>query len=296
MNIPALEVSDWEQLNWRQRNRLLARPARRDAATTLEQARALLRRIRDGGDQALVELTERFDGVRLDAIEVASGEFDAAEASLPAAVRAALDTAIAAVGRFHKVQRRAPLSLQTSPGVVCRQLEVPIAMVGLYVPAGSAPLPSTAIMLAEPARIAGCALRILCTPPRRDGRADPAVLYVARRCEIHRVFKLGGAQAIGAMAFGTETVPHVNKIFGPGNAWVSAAKQLLATEADGVACDLPAGPSEVLVIADESASPDFLAADLLAQAEHGADAEVILVATSRDLVARVSRELTRQAA
>ena len=295
MKPSALEISDWMRINEKGRKRLLARPARRHAQTTLDQARAILQQVREGGDQALLELTERLDGVRLDAVEVSAEDLDAAANSVAAADREALDAAIATVGAFHQAQLRAPVSVQTAPGVVCRQLEVPIVMVGLYVPAGNAPLPSTAIMLAEPARIAGCRLRVLCTPPRKDGRADPAVLYVARRCGVHRVFKLGGAQAVAALAFGTESVPRVHKIFGPGNAWVTAAKQLLATEADGVASDLPAGPSEVLVIADESASPEFVAADLLAQAEHSAEAEVVLVATSRELIDRVNRHLLRQA-
>ncbi|MGH8250543.1 MAG: histidinol dehydrogenase [Steroidobacteraceae bacterium] len=294
MKLVALEVSNWMRLNEKCRRRLLLRPARRHAEQRVEEARGILRQVRKGGDAALMELTVRLDGVRLESPEVAADEIDAADAAVPAADRAALDAAIATVGAFHKAQQRPPVSLQTSPGVFCRQVELPVGAVGLYVPAGSSPLPSTAIMLAEPARIAGCRLRVLCTPPRKDGRADPAVLYVARRCGVHRVFKLGGAQAIAAMAFGTQTVPRVHKIFGPGNAWVTAAKQLLATEADGVAFDLPAGPSEVLIIADDSASPEFVAADLLAQAEHSVEAEVILVATSREHIERVNWHLLRQ--
>ena len=295
MKPAALDVSNWMRLNEKCRRRLLARPARRQAEQRLEQARAILRQVRERGDAALIDLTEHLDGVRPESMEVTADELDAAASSVPAGDCAALDAAIATVSAFHKAQQRPPVSLQTSPGVVCRQVEVPIGAVGLYVPAGSTPLPSTAIMLAEPARIAGCRLRVLCTPPRKDGRADPAVLYVARRCGVHRVFKLGGAQAIAALAFGTETVPRVHKVFGPGNAWVTAAKQLLAAEVDGVACDLPAGPSEVLVIADDSATPEFVAADLLAQAEHSAEAEVILVATSRELIEQVNWHLLRQA-
>ena len=295
MRAASLEVSDWSRLNEKCRKRLLARASRRESPATLDQAREIMHQVRDGGDQALLELTERFDGVRLDSFEVGAAELEAAMVAVPAADRAALDAAIAAVGTFHTAQRRAPISVETAPGVICRQLEVPIVMVGLYVPAGNAPLPSTAIMLAEPARIAGCRLRVLCTPPRADGLADPAVLYVARRCGVHRVFKLGGAQAIGALAYGTETVPRVHKIFGPGNAWVTAAKQLVATEADGVACDLQAGPSEVLVIADESAPPEFVAADLLAQAEHSTEAQVTLISTSRKLIRHVNEQLLRQA-
>jgi histidinol dehydrogenase len=173
---------------------------------------------------------------------------------------------------------------------------VPIGAVGLYVPAGTAPLPSTAIMLAVPARLAGCPLRVLCTPPRPDGTADPAVLVAARLCGVSRVFKLGGAQAVAAMAYGTASVPKVDKIFGPGNAWVTAAKQIVAADAGGAALDMPAGPSEVLVIADESARAEFVAADLLAQAEHSEDAQVVLVSTSRALAEACVEEVTQQLA
>jgi histidinol dehydrogenase len=173
---------------------------------------------------------------------------------------------------------------------------VPLGAVGLYVPAGTAPLPSTAIMLAVPARIAGCRVRVLCTPPRPDGTADPAVLFAARLCGIEQVFKLGGAQAIAAMAYGTASVPKVDKIFGPGNSWVTAAKQIVAADADGAALDMPAGPSEVLVIADGTARPAFVAADLLAQAEHSEDAQVVLVATSRQVAAACITEVERQLA
>jgi histidinol dehydrogenase len=294
MTPPALEISEWAQLDDGQRRRLLARPAQLDLAATREGARETIRRVRESGDRALLELTGKFDRVRLESLEVGAAELESAADSVSAGDRAALDIAIATVGRYHEAQRSEPLSIETAPGVVCERLEMPIDSVGLYVPAGSAPLPSTAIMLAVPARIAGCRVRVLCTPPRADGRADPAVLYVARACGVRRIFKLGGAQAIAALAYGTESVPRVDKIFGPGNAWVAAAKQLVAADPEGAACDLPAGPSEVLVIADDSARPDFVAADLLAQAEHSADAQVILVATSRELCLRVNEELLRQ--
>ncbi len=294
MTPPALEISEWAQLDDGQRRRLLARPAQLDLAATRERARETIQQVRESGDRALLELTERFDRVRVESLEVGAAELESAAESVSAADRAALDIAIATVGRYHEAQRSAPLSIETAPGVVCERLELPIDSVGLYVPAGSAPLPSTAIMLAVPARTAGCRIRVLCTPPRADGRADPAVLYVARACGVQRIFKLGGAQGIAALAYGTESVPRVDKIFGPGNAWVAAAKQLVAADPEGAACDLPAGPSEVLVIADDSARPDFVAADLLAQAEHSADAQVILVATSRELFRLVNEELLRQ--
>jgi histidinol dehydrogenase len=173
---------------------------------------------------------------------------------------------------------------------------VPLGAVGLYVPAGTAPLPSTAIMLAVPARLAGCPVRVICTPPRPDGRADPAVLVAARLCGVEQVFKLGGAQAVAAMAYGTASVPKVDKIFGPGNSWVTAAKQIVAADADGAALDMPAGPSEVLVVADEAARPEFVAADLLAQAEHSEDAQVVLVTTSREVASSCIDAVARQMA
>jgi histidinol dehydrogenase len=296
MKAPVLQISEWALLMEAQRCRLLSRPAQLDPVATQDRVREIVRQVRESGDRALLELTERFDRVRLESLEVDAAELDAAVESVSPADRAALDFAIATVGRFHEAQRSAPLSMETAPGVVCERRELPIDSVGLYVPAGSAPLPSTAIMLAVPARIASCRIRVLCTPPHSDGRADQAVLYVARTCGVQRVFKVGGAQAIAALAYGTESVPRVDKIFGPGNAWVTAAKQLAATDPAGAACDLPAGPSEVLVIADESARPEFVAADLLAQAEHSADAQVILVATSRTLIQRVNEELQRQSA
>jgi len=207
-----------------------------------------------------------------------------------------LKRAISNVQRFHEAQLTAPLKIETSPGVVCERHTRPIDAVGLYVPAGTAPLPSTAIMLAVPARIAQCPTRVLCSPPRRDGSIDPAVLVTAKLCGIDQVFKAGGAQAVAAMAYGTQSIPKADKIFGPGNRWVTAAKMLVANDADGAALDMPAGPSEVLVIADEFANAAFVAADLLAQAEHSADAQAILVTTSDKLIDSVMRELAEQTA
>jgi histidinol dehydrogenase len=230
----------------------------------------------------------------LQAIEAGTAEFAAAETALNAEQRQAIDRAIANVRRFHEAQVGAPLRVETTPGVVCERQFRAIDAVGLYVPAGVAPLPSAAIMLAVPARIAGCPTRIMCTPPRRDGTADPAVLTIANLCGVRRVFKLGGAQAIAAMAFGTETVPKVDKLFGPGNSWVTAAKLQVANDPDGAALDLPAGPSEVLVVADATARAEFVAADLLAQAEHSADAQVIFVTTSSALAEQTAAEVEAQ--
>jgi histidinol dehydrogenase len=293
---PTLEILDWASLDEARRDEVLRRPAQRDAAGLLDRARRIVDDVRTRGDAALREYTEKLDGVRLESFAVTDAEFAAAERALTAEQRAALERAIATVTRFHELQTLAPLRLETAPGVVCERITVPLDAVGLYVPAGTAPLPSTALMLAVPARIAGCPLRVICTPPRPDGAADPAVLVTARLCGVDQVFKLGGAQAVAAMAYGTATVPKVVKIFGPGNAWVTAAKQIVAQDADGAALDMPAGPSEVLVVADETARSAFVAADLLAQAEHSVDAQVVLVTTSRAVAAACVAEVARQLA
>ncbi|MBS0374856.1 MAG: histidinol dehydrogenase [Proteobacteria bacterium] len=289
-----LAIHDWSQLGEAARAALLERPAPAAGAALAAEVEAIIAQVRAGGDPALRELTRRLDGVELASATVAAEEFAAAEAALAPAAHAAIERAIGNVRRFHEAQQSAPLEVETSPGVRCARLVRPIEAVGLYVPAGSAPLPSAAIMLAVPAALAGCPTRVLCTPPRRDGRADPAVLVAARRCGVERVYKVGGAQAIAALAYGTATIPKVDKIFGPGNAWVTAAKLRVAADPAGAALDLPAGPSEVLVIADGSARAEFVAADLLAQAEHDPAAQVILVTTSAALAKATVAELERQ--
>ncbi|MBN8280905.1 MAG: histidinol dehydrogenase, partial [Gammaproteobacteria bacterium] len=211
----------------------------------------------------------------------------------PAEARRAIEAAIANVRTFHEAQPAIDVRVETAPGVVCERVSRPLDAVGLYVPAGSAPLPSTAIMLGVPSLIAGCPTRIVCTPPRPDGRADPAVVVAARACGIRDIFKVGGAQAVAAMAYGTATVPKVAKIFGPGNAWVTAAKSIVAGDPAGAALDMPAGPSEVMVIGDARADARFVALDLLAQAEHGPDSHVVLVTTDGQLVDRVEAEIGR---
>jgi histidinol dehydrogenase len=207
---------------------------------------------------------------------------------------AAIDLAIRNVRTFHAAQKPSSLSVQTMPGVNCERVSHAIDAVGLYVPAGTAPLPSAAIMLAVPAEIAGCTTRIMCTPPRADGTADPAVLVAARRAGVNEIYKVGGAQAIAAMAYGTASIPKVHKVFGPGNSWVTMAKSIVAADAAGAAIDMPAGPSEVLVIADADASPEFVAADLLSQAEHGVDSQVLLLTTSLKLANQVDAAITSQ--
>jgi histidinol dehydrogenase len=290
----AMRILSWSSLSVDERRQALRRPVQQDEAAIHERVREIVSDVRARGDLALLEFTRRFDGVALSSFEVSTAEFAAAETALDTEQRQAIDRAIANVRRFHEAQLGAPLRVETTPGVVCERQFRPIDAVGLYVPAGVAPLPSAAIMLAVPARIAGCPTRIICTPPRRDGTADPAVLTIANLCGVRRVFKLGGAQAIAAMAYGTQTVPKVDKVFGPGNSWVTAAKLQVANDPEGAALDLPAGPSEVLVIADATARADFVAADLLAQAEHSADAQVVFVTTSSALAEATATQLETQ--
>lgn len=297
MSAVNLKSIDWSGLTAAERRTVLQRPAHRDSTALLARVRVIIDTVRREGDAGLKAYARELDGVELETLAVSRSEFEAAEKSLTAEQRRALERAIANVTRFHEAQQAEPLSLETSPGVRCERHYRPIDAVGLYVPAGTAPLPSAAIMLAVPARIAGCPVRVMCTPPQRDGKADPAVLVAARLCGVDQVFKSGGAQAIAAMAYGTASIPKVDKIYGPGSAWVTAAKLLVGNDPDGAALDLPAGPSEVLVVADDTANPEFVAADLLAQAEHSADAQVVLVTTAIALgeaaIAALDRQMTR---
>jgi histidinol dehydrogenase len=289
-----MRILDWKSLSAAQRADALKRPAQRDAARVTATAKGLIERVRGEGDAALLALTEQFDAVRLRRLQVTPEEFEDAALELNAEQSAAIERAISTVHRFHAAQMPAPLRVETAPGVLCERLSVPIRAVGLYVPAGSAPLPSTAIMLAVPARIAACPVRIMCTAPTRHGTADPAVLVAARKAGVDKVFKVGGAQAIAAMAYGTATIPKCDKIFGPGNAYVTAAKMLVAQDVEGAAADLPAGVTEVMIIADAGARADFIAADLLAQAEHSPEAQAILLTSDAGLAAAAMREVQRQ--
>ena len=270
---------------------LITRPTK-DAADLSALVSQVLARIQREGDAAVLDYERQFDHVELTSLAVTEAEFQAAEAQVGPELKSALELAHANIARFHEAQRYAGIELETAPGVRCWQRSVPIEKVGLYIPGGTAPLFSTVLMLATPARIAGCREIVLCTPPRPDGTVNPAILVAARIAGVSRVFKAGGVQAIGAMAYGTESVPKVYKIFGPGNQFVQCAKQLVSL-AD-VAIDLPAGPSEVEVIADATANPVFVAADLLSQAEHGVDSQVLLVTTSEQLLRDVQAEVDRQ--
>lgn len=281
----------WADLSATEQREALQRPAVEANAETVASVRQILAAVRSEGDTALQRLTEQLDGVALDSFKVSPAEFAAARAELNSDQVAALQVAISNVTRYHETQVDEPKAVETAPGVNCERITRPIPSVGLYVPAGTAPLPSTAIMLAVPSGIAGCKTRIMCTPPRPDGKADPAVLVAASECGVQDVYKLGGAQAVAAMAYGTESVPKVDKIFGPGNAWVTAAKTEVAGDPAGAALDMPAGPTEVLVIADENADPRAVALDLLSQAEHGTDSQVVLVTTSTTLADATDAEI-----
>ncbi|NDK37601.1 histidinol dehydrogenase [Pseudoxanthomonas gei] len=285
----------WSSLDQVARRDALRRPVQDVAAATREAVAALLADVRQRGDVALREITARFDQVALETFEVSEAEFALAETRVDPALKDAMAEAAARITAFHRAGMTQPYAVETAPGVVCERMIRPIRRVGLYVPAGTAPLPSTALMLGIPAQLAQCNEVVMCTPPRRDGSADPAVLVAARLTGVSRVLKLGGAQAIAAMAFGTETIGKCDKLFGPGNSYVTEAKQQVA-RSGSVAIDMPAGPSEVLVIADAGANAAFVAADLLSQAEHGPDSQVLLISDDATLLANVEAEIETQLA
>jgi histidinol dehydrogenase len=295
-----LPILNWESLGEADRMAALARaPRDRDGDQELAQTvRQILADVRERGDAALVELARRLDPAtaRRASLRVDRPEIDEAASRVPRDLETALEYAWSTVHRFHLAGRPEGYSIETVPGVRCSVRYRGIDCVGLYVPGGSAPLPSSALMLTVPARIAECRQIVLCTPPSADGTIDPAIAWIARRAEVDDLFLIGGAQAIAAMAFGTGAVSRVDKIFGPGNAWVTEAKQQVAAGSSGVAIDMPAGPSEVMVLADDSARPEFVSADLLAQMEHGPDSQAILVTDSRRLAERTRDHLFSQAA
>jgi len=289
-------IQVWDALDASQRAAALQRPVQAVGSSLRDNVARLIEQVRADGDSTLRALTRRFDGCELGEFEVDEAEFARAEQIVSDDLKRAIDSAIRRLEAFHRAGAPKDYAVATEPELICERVVRPIERVGLYVPAGTAPLPSTAMMLGVPARIAGCEEIVLCTPPRADGRADEAVLVAARKVGVHRVFKLGGAQAIAAMAYGSESVPKCDKLFGPGNSYVTEAKLQVANDAAGAAIDMPAGPSEVLVIADAQANPVFVAADLLSQAEHGPDSQVILLSDDRELLQRVAEEVARQAA
>ncbi|KHN59579.1 histidinol dehydrogenase [Dickeya fangzhongdai] len=283
---------DWQACTEEEQRRLLTRPAISASDRISAIVGEILAKVRDDGDAALREYSARFDKVQVDSLRVSAEAIDAAVARLGDDIKQAMATAVRNIETFHNAQKLPSINVETQPGVRCQQVTRPIASVGLYIPGGSAPLLSTVLMLATPARIAGCQRVILCSPPPI---ADE-ILYAAKLCGVQEVFQLGGAQAIAAMAFGTDSVPKVDKIFGPGNAYVTEAKRQVSQLLDGAAIDMPAGPSEVLVIADSGATPDFVASDLLSQAEHGPDSQVILLTPDAGMAQAVIDAVERQLA
>lgn len=252
----------------------------------------IINRVRKSGDDAVRELTLQFDKVQVGELQVSEKEIAEAAATIPSTLKTAILAAAKNIEVFHAAQKRITEKIETMPGVTCWRKATAIQKVGIYIPGGSAPLFSTVLMLGVPARLSGCEEVILCSPPDKSGKINPAILFAAQLTGVKKIFKVGGAQAIAAMAFGTVTIPSVSKIFGPGNQYVTKAKQLISQE--GIAIDMPAGPSEVLVIADENADPVFVAADLLSQAEHGADSQVVLATTNAEMVTRISKEIEKQ--
>lgn len=273
--------------------KLLKRPTM-DLETIEQQVQPIMQAVKAEGDKALSSLTEKFDGVKLDTFKVSIEEFNEANGLIDQELKNAIQTAAHNIERFHQAQERKVLKVTTMSGVNCYRRAVAIEKVGLYIPGGTAPLFSTVLMLGIPAKIAGCEEVVLCTPPNKEGKVHPAILYTAQLIGIDQVFKVGGAQSIAALTYGTETIPAVYKIFGPGNQYVTAAKQL-ATK-NGLAIDMPAGPSEVAVFANDTSNPAFVASDLLSQAEHGVDSQVLLVSTDEAMIDAVGEELRDQLA
>jgi histidinol dehydrogenase len=276
-----MKLLNWKSLTATQRRNALARPKSLNNAGLLQQVHTIIRRVERQGDDALLAYARQFDGASLSRLKVSKAEFAAAEKAVAPAVKAALAEAIERISRWHQAGMAKEFSIRTATGVQCGRIIRPIARVGLYIPAGSAPLPSSVLMLGVPARLAGCSEVILCSPPQADGRIDPVILVAAALCGIHQVYKVGGAQAIAAMAFGTDSIARCDKIFGPGNAYVSAAKQLVQSLPQGPAIDMPAGPSEVLVIADANANPD---------------SQVLCLSDNADLLRAVIKAANMQAA
>lgn len=277
--------SEWKELL--QRPTLNIETLRTTVAEVLE-------RVRTEGDKAIINYEEKFDHVQLDSLQATPEEFEEAESLVSDEFKAAVKLALSNIRTFHEAQKFQTKKVETQPGVTCWQKAVPIEKVGLYIPGGTAPLFSTVMMLATPAKIAGCKEIVLCTPPNKEGKIHPAILYAARAAGVDKVFKAGGVQAIGGMAYGTASIPKVYKLFGPGNQYVMAAKQQVSLH--DVAIDMPAGPSEVAVLADDTSNPLYVAADLLSQAEHGVDSQVLLVTTSEAFLEKVVEEVDRQLA
>jgi histidinol dehydrogenase len=289
-----LKINTWKNLSKNKQVKLLERPLKANEEHLKSRVQDIIKEVRLGGDMALKNLTQRYDGVLLDDLQVSADEFTSAYKQIKNSAYQAIIQAMQQIAIFHNKRKPLDIQIETSPGIVCATQTRPIQRVGLYAPSGSAPLVSTVLMLGIPAQIANCSIRILCAPPTKTGTIDPHILVAADLCGIAKVYKVGGAQAIAAMAYGTQTIPKVDKIFGPGNSWVTQAKMLVAQDVMGAVYDMPAGPSEVMVIADQKANPKFIAADLLSQAEHGGDSQAILVCTDIVVINKVNQEIKRQ--
>ena len=286
----------WKNLGEEARGLALARPQTISDNSLNAGVQEILSDVRQNGDEALNRLTQKFDDVVVDALELPKTDLKAAWDALPPSDQAVIERARRNIKLFHEAQIQGPIEVETEPGVVCQRISRAIETAGLYVPGGTAPLVSTLLMLAVPAQVAGVQNRIVVTPPSKDGRVNTTILAAAYRCNVSRLFIVGGAQAIAALAYGTETIPKCDKIYGPGNSWVAAAKSLVAQETGGPAIDLPAGPSEAMVVADNAADPIFVASDLLSQAEHDTVAQVVCVATSSKVAESIEAELEKQIA
>lgn len=287
---------NWSSLDENAQQQALARPAIADSATLSEQVATILELVKTQGDQALYSLTEKFDGIALNTLAVSQEQVAQAKKALSAKRLKAIETAYGQIKRFHEAQQHQDVEVETTPGVKCVLKSEAIDSVGLYIPAGSAPLPSTVLMLGVPSQIAGCNRAVLVCPPDKNGHLANEILAAADLCGITEIYTVGGAQACAALAYGTETIKPVNKVFGPGNKFVTEAKKQLSQQVAGFAIDMPAGPSEVLVIGDKNSNPAFVASDLLSQAEHGPDSQVILVSDSETLLSAVDNELQKQVA
>lgn len=290
------QIIDWQTISEQQKVDALARPAIADNALLSTQVANILSQVQKQGDKALLALTEQFDGIALSSLSVTTEQVEQAKEALTAKRLKAINTAYGQIKRFHSAQVAKDITVETCPGVQCTLKTEAIESVGLYIPAGSAPLPSTVLMLGVPAQLAGCKRTVLVCPPDKNGQLANEILVAAKLCGISEIYTIGGAQAVAALAYGTESIPAVNKVFGPGNRYVTEAKKQLSQQVPGFTIDMPAGPSEVLVIADEKANPAFIAADLLSQAEHGADSQVILLTDNNKLIDNVADELTKQVA
>jgi len=288
------EMINWQNLSSSERESALARPAISESGLLSQQVENILNNVRINGDQALYSLTEKFDGVRLNTLKVSNELIQAAKEALSTKRMNAIETAYRQIKRFHQAQISEDITVETTAGVRCTLKTEAIESVGLYIPAGSAPLPSTVLMLGVPSQLAKCSRTVLVCPPDKSGRLANEVLVAASLCEIDEIYTIGGAHACAALAFGTASIKPVNKIFGPGNKYVTEAKKQLSQQVNGFAIDMPAGPSEVLVIADKNANASFVAADLLSQAEHGPDSQVILLSDSMTLITEVQEELISQ--